>query len=80
MHFSLPFLSRSDCWLNTILVPHDNDNDNDDGSDNFCYEASSLKAKGTLGWTGFCFFGPDCQFSTGEDGLVKEPWPEVWAD
>lgn len=62
MQFSISLMH--DCWL------HDND---DDGSDNFCYEVSPLKAKGTLYWTGR-------QFSTGEDGLVKEPWPDVWAD
>lgn len=46
----------------------------------FCYEVSPLKAKGTLYWTGCCLVGSGRQFSTGEDGLVKEPWPDVWAD
>lgn len=63
------------------MVPYDNENDDDDGDgDDFCYKTSPLKAKGTLDWTACCFFGPGRQFSTGEDGLVKEPWPEVWAD
>lgn len=74
--FSVHSLSCSDCWLNTILIP----DDNDDGDDSFCYETDLLKAKSPLDWTGFCFFGPGRQFSTGEDGLVKEPWPEEWAD